>query len=461
MEYTESEVRAVKRACYISGFIAPLLSTMMNLSLVNIGEDFDVGSHDLAYVNSSFLLMSVVFMVPFAKLADIVGKKRIFVLGLMIVIIGCIVACLAPNFWFVAAGRGIIGAGAASLATTSISMLTDVVPLKERGAAIGYQTMCVYIGLSLGPAIGGALNDLIGWRLLFLITIPMALASASIILHGFRGDIIRDEGGIFDIRSSVVYGISVVLAMGGVMNLPETWAMVSLLAGILFLALFVIMQLRSEHCILEVRLFRIWAFSGSCIATFMSYAASYSMSFFMALYLQSIGALTATEAGLLMIIQPVVQCIFTPFWGRMTDRIRNKTILPTIGMGLTSLGVLNVAFFDTGTELWYIIATMVITGFGFSMFSAPNTFLIMSSVPKEYTSEASGVMAVMRQTGMMVSMGIAMTYIAITMGSTDNLGPDTYDLFIDVLKYSFGTCFIMCIVGMVTSVFRGSPKKFE
>ncbi|MBQ7621421.1 MAG: MFS transporter, partial [Candidatus Methanomethylophilaceae archaeon] len=133
MGYSEKEAKAVVLACYISGFIAPLLSTMMNLSLVNIGEEFDVGSHDLAYVNSAFLLTSVIFMVPFARLADIIGKKRMFIIGLTIVVIGCFVACLAPDFWFVVIGRGIIGCGAASLATVSISMLTDVTPKNRRG----------------------------------------------------------------------------------------------------------------------------------------------------------------------------------------------------------------------------------------------------------------------------------------------------------------------------------------
>ena len=458
MEYTEKEINAVKYACYISGFIAPLLSTMMNLSLVNIGEEFGTGSHDLAYVNSAFLLTSVIFMVPLAKLQDIIGKKKLFVIGLLIICMGCIIGSLAPSFWFVVIARSIIGIGASALAVVSVAILTDVIPLNKRGATMGLQIMFIYIGLALGPALGGTLNDLIGWRLLFLIVIPMAIISIIIMLRGFKGEIANDKGGIFDFKGSVVYGMAILLSMAGVMNMPQTWAFASLVAGLLFLVLFIWMQLHNEHCLLEIRLFRIKVFSGSCIATFMSYAASYSMSFFMALYLQSIGGLTATEAGLFMIIQPVIQCICSPFWGRMTDKIQNKTILPTVGMAITGVGVLSVAFYDIDTPFYFIVMTMVCVGAGFAMFSAPNTFLIMSSVPKEYTGEASGVMAVMRQTGMMVSMGIAMLYISLIMGSTDNLSEDTYDLFTEVLWYSFITCFIMCVIGALTSAFRGAPK---
>ena len=458
MEYSEKEINAVKYACYISGFIPPLLSTMMNLSLVNIGQDFGTGSHDLAYVNSAFLLASVIFMLPLAKLQDIIGKKKLFVVGLVIICIGCVIASLAPNFWVVVIGRSVIGVGAAALAVVSVSMLTDVIPLNKRGATMGMQVMFIYIGLALGPAIGGTLNDLIGWRLLFLIIIPMAVASIIVMLRGFKGEIANDKGGVFDYKGSVVYGMAILLAMGGVMNMPQTWAYISLAIGFVLLILFVWMQLHNEHCLLEMRLFKIKVFSGSSIATFMSYAASYSISFFMALYLQSIGEMTATEAGLFMIIQPSIQCICSPFWGKMTDKMKNKAILPTVGMAITGIGVLTLVFYSVNTPLYFIVITMVLVGAGFAMFSAPNTFLIMSSVPKTHTGEASGVMAVMRQTGMMVSMGVAMLYISLIMGSTDNLSEDTYDLFIEVMRYSFVTCFIMCVIGSITSAFRGTPK---
>ena len=458
MGYSEKEARAVVLACYISGFIAPLLSTMMNLSLVNIGEEFDVGSHDLAYVNSAFLLTSVIFMVPFARLADIIGKKRMFIIGLTIVVIGCFVACLAPDFWFVVIGRGIIGCGAASLATVSISMLTDVTPKNRRGTVMGYNTMFIYMGLSLGPVIGGALNDLIGWRLLFLITVPLAAASIILITTGFKGEISADPNGVFDTRDSILYGIAVLLTMGGVMNLPATWAIIAVIIGIIFMILFVRSQIGNADCLLNMDLFKYWPFTGSCIAAFMSYASSYSISFFLALYLQSIGQLSSTEAGIVMVTQPLIQCICSPFFGKLTDRMENKIILPTVGMILTSISLAIYISFTLDTPVYMVFVSMAIGGIGFAMFSAPNTTLIMSAVPPSHSSEASGVLAVMRQTGMIVSMGIAMFFITTIMGSMDNLRPETYEAFLQVMSYSFMVCLAMCIVGMITSAFRGQKN---
>lgn len=460
MEYSENEARAVILACYISGFIAPLLSTMMNLSLVNIGEEFDTGPHDLAYINSAFLLASVIFMVPFARLANIFGKKKMFVIGLLIIVVGCFIACLAPNFWIVVLGRGIIGIGAASLATMSVALITDVTPKESRGTVMGYNTMFIYMGLSLGPAIGGTLNDLIGWRLLFLLTVPLAAISIFLMVTGFRREIYTDPDGLFDTKSSIIYGIAILLSMAGIMNLPQTWAIVCTVVGLLFLVLFVKTQIGNKQCLLNMSLFKNWQFSGSNLAAFMSYGSSYCISFFLALYLQSIGQLSATEAGLVMITQPVVQCMFSPLWGRLTDRMSNKIVLPTVGMGITALSIATYIFYDLNTPVIVPIISMIIGGIGFSMFSAPNTTLIMSSVPREHSSEASAVLAVMRQTGMMLSMGIAMLFITTTMGSTDNLGPETYGLFLEAMTLSMTVCLIMCIVGSITSAFRGTPKKF-
>ncbi len=454
MAYTVVERKLVLLACCLAGFIAPLLSTMMNLSLVNIGADFGVGSHMLAYVNTAFLLSSVVFMVPMAKFGDIHGKKKTFILGVAIIAIACLMAPFSPSFWFLIACRAIMGMGSACIVTTSISMITDVYPPEHRGGAIGLQTMCVYIGLAAGPALGGVLNDLLGWHSLFLIIVPLAVASI-LCMTRFKAEISPDSGGRFDGKGAIVYGIAIVLSMGGMINLPETWAYVMLVVGVILIGAFVVIELRTPHHMLNVRLFKGSVFSGSCVATFMNYAASYSISYFLALYLQSIGGLTATQAGLVMLIQPAIQAVGTPYFGRMSDRLRDKRILPTSGLAVSAAGIATILTYGVGTPLWVIVVTLVVVGFGFSLFSAPNTSIIMGSVEPHETGEASAMVAVMRQTGMMVSMGIAMLFISVIMGSADNLTPDTYDSFITVMRYSFGVCVMMCVVGAAVSMFRG------
>lgn len=453
MAYTDLERRIVLIACSISAFITPLLSTMMNLSLVSIGEEFAVGSHDLAYVNTAFLLSSVIFMVPLAKVGDIYGKRRTYLAGLLIILVACILAILSPSFWFLIMCRVLMGAGSAAVTCTSMSMIVDVYPPQNRGGAIGMQTMCVYIGLAAGPPIGGVLNDLVGWHNVFFIVLPMTLVSMAL-MSRIRWEISPDKGGRFDSRGTILYALAISLTMGGVINMPQTWAFAATVVGVVFLFLFIRSQSSCPHRLLKTSLFRNRVFSGACIATFLSYAASYSISFFLALYLQHIGGLTATEAGILMLVQPGVQAFGTPMFGRLSDRVADKRILPTVGMLIIAAGLLSMMTYGLDTSFVQIVLTMVVIGVGFSFFSAPNTSVIMGSVGKKDTGEASAMASVMRQTGMMVSMGIAMVFIAVIMGSADNISPSTYGDFLDVLMYSFGTCFVMCILGAFLSMLR-------
>ena len=453
-QYSPAERRIVLLACCVSGFITPLLSTMMNLSLINIGEEFGVGSHEQAYVNTAFLLSSVVFMVPMAKAGDLFGKKRIFTLGVAVIAAVCLVAVFSPSFWFLIACRVVIGFGSACIVTTSISMITDVFPPGVRGGAIGMQTMCVYIGLAAGPPLGGVLNDIFGWHSLFLVVVPFAVAAIALI-GMFKHNIVMDDGGTMDVRGAVLYGVGIVLCMGGLINMPETWAFVALPVGVLILIGFALWELRAEDHLLNVRLFKGRVFSGSCLATFLNYAASYSISYFLALYLQSIGQMSGMQAGLVMLIQPAIQAVGTPYFGRMSDRMADKRILPTAGLLISAVGIATILTYGTVLNLGMVVVTLMIVGFGFSLFSAPNTSIIMGSVSPRETGDASAMVAVMRQTGMMLSMGIAMLFISVVMGSADNLNPDTYDSFIEVMRYSFGLCVVMCLIGAVVSMFRG------
>ena len=456
----EKERRTLLVACCTAAFITPLLSTMANLSLVSIGDEFEQGSHSLGYVNTMFLLSSVIFMVPLAKVGDMIGRRRMFIVGIAITLLGCIIAAISPMYSALLLSRIVMGAGAAAISCTSMSLITDAFPREMRGGAIGLQTMCVYIGLAIGPPLGGLLNDILGWRSLFLIVLPIGIL-AMFLVSRCPFEIAPDNGGTFDRWGAVLYAVAITFTMMGVINVPEAWAFVSILAGLVFLILFVRSQTVSVSRLLNVGLFRNRMFTGSCLATFMSYVASYSLSFFLALYLQSIGAMSASEAGALMLVQPAIQAVGTPVFGRLSDHMSDKRILPTAGMVLIAAGLAVFMTLGLDMSIYRVIVAMVVVGFGYSMFSAPNTSVIMSSVGPRETGEASAVVSVMRQTGMMVSMGIAMCFISVMMGSTDNLAPDTFGLFVEVMDTTFVTCMVLCVVGAVLSMMRGKAQSAD
>jgi len=431
----------------------PLMSTMMNLALHPIGIEFEVGSKSLAMVNTTFLLASVIVMVPLAKVSDIIGRRKVFVAGLIITLASALAGGFSPNFEVLLAMRFIMGAGSAALSVSSVAMLTEVFPIERRGWAIGVQSTFIYLGIAVGPALGGFICEFLDWRYLFFFMVPFVLIALAYILR-FKREVISEASASMDYRGALLYGATISLTMYGVISLPELWALPLIAAGLAMLAVFIRAMKRSASPVLDLGVFRFKVFSRACIAAYTNYASSYSVSFFLALYLQSVGGLTPMRAGLILLIQPVVQVLLTAKFGSYSDRIADKRVLPTGGMVLTCAAVFMIMFMGTAPDYLYIAAVLVLLGVGYGMFSAPNTNAIMSSVPPRHRGEASGMIAVVRQIGMMTSMSVAMCCIALIMGSADNIVAP-YEDFIDVIRAAFAICLAMCVAGTVLSWFRG------
>ena len=280
--YTKSDMDTVLLATCVAALVTPLMSTMMNLALLSIGEEFGVGSHDQAYVNTLFLLGSVFGMVPAAKYSSIYGMKKMFVWGHLILLAGCVLAISSPNFWFLVSMRFVIGFGASMIAVTAMSMLTFVFPIEHRGKMLGINTTFVYIGLSLGPTIGGVLTDFLGWRAIFASIVLLSILPIAAILK-FRSEIIPTPDKHMDWVGSVMWGATVLVLMFGVVNVTESWAKIMIVLGLVMLAGTWMHFRRTPEPVLSVSMFRNRVFTRASIAAFMNYGASYCITFFLAL----------------------------------------------------------------------------------------------------------------------------------------------------------------------------------
>jgi MFS family permease len=455
-QYTDRELKTLLTATTFAIFLTPFMSMMLNLALVAIGKEFSVGSHSLGYVNTIFLLTSVIVMVPLTKVADLYGMKRTFVGGMLLLTVSSVLAAASPTFEIFLIARGAMGVGAAGISVTAISMIVNYFPPGKRGWAIGINTTGVYLGTALGPALGGFVTDLAGWRFLMLLIVPVTIVSLYAIAH-FKVDPIHPDGKHLDVRGSILYGLMIFLVMFGVINLPKYWALAPIGVGTVFFALFIWYMKRAEEPIMDISIYKKKVFRRSIIATFMNYSASYSVSFFLALYLQNLGYLSASQAGLLMLLQPIVQVLLTARAGSLSDKI-DKRILPTAGMGTISVAVAMILFMDVDVNFVYVGIVLLLLGLGFALFSAPNTSAAMQAVPSEDRNLASGSVSLMRQTGMMTSMGIAMCCISVILGSADNINPSTFGDFVLVMRSAFSVCLVMCIIGTAVSWFRGTDS---
>lgn len=456
-EMSKAQKRTLLIASCTASAITPLTGTMMNLSLVSIGSEFDVGTYDLAYINTLFLLSSAIFMVPVAKLADIYGKKKTFFFGLLLFTASSPIAYFSVSFEMLLALRMVMGLATAALAGTSISMLTDAFDNSERGAAIGLNTASVYFGAAMGPVVGGVVNDVLGWRYVFLITIPLAIIALFMVWRVEPSNDVK-YGKSFDLIGTLLYAASVTFTMLGMINLPSTLSVVSIAVGLLALFAFTKYEKHIKEPVLDIHIFSNKLFSRSCLASFFINSANYSVAFFIAIYLQTIGALTSIEAGVVMFSQPLVQTAMTAYFGKLYSGMKDKRLLPTVGVAISGIGILLMITLSTDVNLVLVVAALMFFGLGNAVFNAPNTTAIMSSVSPCDRSAASAMVSVVRQTGMMAAMAVSMLAISMIMGSLDTLNPTTYGNFIMVIRISFSVSAVMCLLAMLVSWFRGASS---
>ncbi|MDE2444139.1 MFS transporter [Methanocorpusculum petauri] len=447
--------RLILFAASIGAFLNPLIGSMIILAMPEVGVTFEVSARDLGWLSTIFILANAIFLVPASRLSDMIGYKRSYLLGAVIVAVACGLSVFAPIYSVLLLLRVTAALGTSFLMITGLAILSRVYPPKERGAAFGINTAMVYIGASAGPILGGFLTGLFGWRAVFLVMVPLAVAAAIPMWRFFRDEIKVPSDSSFDIRGTILYAAAMFCMMYGLSTLPDPLSVALTVLGILMMVVFVWYELRLPSPVLHVKLFFTnQRFARSSYAALLNYGCTYGSVFFVSLYLQSVGHLTADQAGMIIFFQPLIQAVMTPIAGKLSDRIDPRYIV-TVGMLLSAVGVLLLAGLGLATELHYIAVTQVFIGLGSALFAAPNTNAIMGSVPEEEYSTASGIVAVMRQVGMIISMAVCMSAISIYVGGTDMLGPAMYPEFLQALRVSMIFCAGLAFVGVVFSWFRG------
>ena len=429
----------------------------VNIALPAIGKEFKSDAVLLSWVATSYLLAAAVSLVPFGKLADIYGRKKVFLSGQIIVTVTSLLAAFSVSAPMLIVFRIFQGVGGAMIFATSIAILTSVYPPQERGRVLGIAVAAVYIGLSCGPFFGGWLTQHFSWRSIFLINIPLGLSIIWLVLWKLKGEWTGAQGDKFDLIGSVIYGAAIVAIMYGITIIPALASIWIILAGILALAGFVKWETRVRYPVFEVSLFmENRTFSYSCLAALINYSATFAVGFLLSLYLQYIKGLSPQGAGLVLISQPMVMAVFSPLAGKLSDRIEPR-VIASLGMALTTLGLILLALITNHTTLLYIVISLMVLGFGFALFSSPNMNAIMSSVAKKYYGIASGSVGTMRVLGQMLSMGIATLVFALFHGRSQ-ITPDLYPLLIRSVKTAFIISACLCVVGTFFSLYRGDLR---
>jgi len=421
------------------------MMSMVNLAVPTIGSDFGVSAHNQSWVVMAFFLASVAFMIPMSRVSDLYGKRKIFIFGIVVVLVSSVMTALSPTFHILLISRAFTGIGTACISLTSVSMIAHVFPSAQKGFPLAINTMCIYIGASLGPGLGGLLTEMFGWRSMFLCIIPFCVLALIMIMR-FKDQLRTAKGEPFDMKGSLVYGIGIVILMYGVITLPDALSAVFIAAGAALLVVFINFQRRTKYPVLMLSLFSGRTFRRSTFATFLNYGSAYAVIFSLSLYLQYIGGMGPGTAGLIILVQPAIQAVITPFAGRMSDKI-DPRILTTSGMIMMCIGTALMTTLSKDLDMTRVYMILIATGLGYALFSAPNTNMIMSSVNVKNYNETSGVISLMRQVGMMTSVAVVMCMISVFMGTTSVVTPGMFDEFVLSMRYSFAVCFALAVIG--------------
>jgi EmrB/QacA subfamily drug resistance transporter len=452
--------RAALLVATLASFLGPFMGSSVNVALPSIGRDFAMSAVLMSWVNTAFLLSAATLTVPFGRLGDIYGRKKIYMTGVFIFTAASVLIALSGSGMMVIVCRVLQGFGASMIFATGMAILISVYPAEERGKVLGINVAAVYLGLSSGPFFGGIITQHLDWRFIFWLNLPLGLLLLVVVFFMLKGDWAEAKGSRFDLLGSAILGLSLLSTMYGFSKLPETYAFYLLAAGLAGIVVFIFYELKLEDPIIDIRLFRyntVFAFSN--LAALINYAATFAVTFLLSLYLQQVRGFSPQEAGMLLVIQPLVQAVLSPLAGRLSDRIEPRTVA-SIGMSMTLVGLVLLVFVSRQISIYYIAGCLVFLGLGFALFVSPNTNAIMSSVNRRIYGVAGAMVGTMRQLGMMFSMGIVMMILALHLGQAE-IGLENADEFVGSMRTAFTVFAGLCLGGIFASLARGRVNRAE
>lgn len=451
-DLTPQAARRLFGAVLITSFIGPFGTSGMNVAVPAIGQEFGAAASEVSWLLFGFLLGSVMFILPTGRLADIFGRRKIYYIGQWLFSLSFLAGAFASSIEMLNIIRFIEGSVMSLSFGTGMALLVSSHPASERGRVIGYSAASTYSGLSLGPVISGFLCEWAGWRSIFIVTAAAVLISVWL-LRGIRQEWYGDKGARFDFRGSLCYMAAAPLLLCGLSEIADGEAGKIMLAlGILGMLLFAFIEYKSSHPCLDIRIFRgnrVFTFSN--LAAMLHYSATFAISFLMSLYLQLVLGFSASEAGSIILLQPVVMALLSPKAGALSDRLHPGKVA-SVGMAITCLGLLLMSFLGASTPVWQTGLVLMLVGLGFALFSSPNNNAIMGAVPPKYYGTTSSLLSTMRLFGQSISMAIVTMLMAWCGVQSLSSGGDGQLLY--AIQMNFRVFCVISLAGIGMSLVR-------
>ena len=454
----ESNKWKVLVAIGIGTFMSALDGSVVNTTLPVLRESFSSSVAAIEWIVTIYLLVLSGLLLSFGRLGDLLDHKRIYLAGFIIFILFSALCGLAPSLWVLVVFRGLQAVGAAMLQANSPAILTGSFPAQQRGQALGLQATMTYLGLTIGPALGGWLAGQFGWRSIFFINIPVGIAAYFLGRRFIASHKSTDRKESFDLVGAALFSFGllmflIALNQGGALGW-FAWPILLLFAvSLLLLASFVKVEQRIRSPLLDFSLFRNRTFTVSVISAVINYIGVTSITFLLPFYLIQGRGLPSAQAGLILTSMPLMMALIAPLSGSLSDRVGTK-MLTVSGMLLLTAGLFSLAILSETTPWWSVVARLVTTGIGIGIFISPNTSALMGSAPKMRQGIAAGIHATSRNFGMVLGVGYAGAVFTSILGSVQNTNSL---IMIQAIQTSFLASAVLVAFGVIVTIFQRRP----
>jgi EmrB/QacA subfamily drug resistance transporter len=443
----------------IGTFMTALDSSVVNTILPILRHSLNSDVAGIEWVVTVYLLTLSGLLLSFGRLGDLRGHKTIYLSGFGLFVASSALCGLAPSVEILVISRITQAVGAAMLMANSPAILTKNFPAQQRGQALGLQATMTYLGLTVGPSLGGWLANQFGWRVVFYINIPVGILALWVSLRFIPYDTPEKITERFDLPGAGAF-IGGLVALLLALNQGHHWGWTSpqvlglLAAAVLLLWAFIHIESHSPTPMLDLSLFRRPIFTLSVASAVFNYICLYSVIFLLPHYLIDGRGLNSAQAGLLLTAQPIVMAIVAPFSGTFSDRIGVR--LPaTLGMSLLAGGILLLSRLGSASPWIQIILSLAVVGLGIGIFVSPNNSAVMGAAPPHRQGIAAGVLATARSFGMVLGVGFAgAIYTTVLARGSLAYGSVAAPTLFPAIQASFLAAAIFAILGIFTSALR-------
>lgn len=456
MPLKTSNVNAILFVICLSSSLVPFMGSALNLALPYINEDFSINASLSGWIPTSYMLSTAIFQIPCAKFADMIGRRKVFVWGLILFILFMVLSGVASSVVSLIIYRFLSGIGSAMIFGTSAAILMSAIPLQKRGQALGINAATVYFSLAAGPFLGGILTQYWGWQSIFYISALIAFLVFIGALFAIKENWKEERKQTFDIIGSALYALGLSAIIYGFTILPAILGFILLAVGIFIMVVFSVYENKQTNPVFNIKVFfenRVFKYSS--LSALINYSATFAISFMLSLYLQYVRGLSPRDAGFILIVQSIMMAVVSFASGKLSDKM-SASFLSTLGMSIIFVGLIGLCFIGESTNFYIIIALLILIGFGFGVFSSPNMNILMSSVDKQYYGFASATAGTMRLVGQSLSMGIAMMSISLLIGDIKFSAAVHTELMYS-MRITFIICSVLCLFGVYASSI-GTPK---